>query len=965
MTGHLSALSKRHPLHLQIATLFTLLIITIGSAIIVFSYSQLTRLTELNTDRQFQKTGEAMAAELNSVTRTMMMSVNILVGLPLTDSTTLEQRMQSVGKFIEVLKQNDYTTAVYVAYPNGDFFMLRRMTQGNRDFFKVSEKVKWLVQSNHSGDGQPKIEYIFIDGNEQVLGNKVFEGDLFDPRTRDWFIQAKAKAGLITSRTYTFKATGEPGFTFSRLADNKEAVIGLDVSLASLSGFLRRQALPPGSHAEVINASGQIIASVPDLNHQQNGILTTLLDQDDARAGANHSILFTAQHQDWFGSVMNISHEGSRYQLVIAAPATWLTAGADTLRNESTMIAFILLMLSLPIVWYFSRRISKPLVHLRQDAEAISNLSFDEEHSRHFVVAEVDDLHRAMAKMKRTLKQFISIGSTLSAKDNFPAQMQALLNETVDIAAMDAGVIFRVDKEGKVFTPIAIEYHNQNMTASEMAPLEFNKSEHGVFWQLREGESVFAAFEASYLPAPLGEFFHSQLPECYVAVPMRTHDEQLLGFLLLLSYQKLSDERGGAKIRLVNALVGNLSVAIEMQYLLREQKNLLNAFIELIAGAIDAKSAYTGGHCQRVPEITKMLAKAAVEVKEGPFADFSLSANEWEELHTACWLHDCGKITTPEMVVDKATKLELMYDRIHEVRMRFEVLKRETEIRYLRQQLDGQSDNDSEQRLAEELEQLDDDFYFLAQCNIGDEFMTDESVVRLRTIAKRQWTRTLEDTVGISGAEKMRKKRELSSGLPTREYVLADKEEHIIYRGSKNHIPQSYQFKLAEPSFLYNHGEIYNLSIRRGTLNDEERYKINEHIMQTIIMLNKLPFPRTMANVPIIAGGHHERMDGKGYPYQLSEGQMGIPTKMMAIADVFEALTAADRPYKSAKRLSEALNIMTMMVNENHLNRDLFILFLQSGVWQEYAQTYLPKDKIDKVDVAALLGKLVVPAIAV
>lgn len=964
MTGYLSTLSKRYPLHLQIASLFTLLIMTIGSTIIFFSYHQLTRLTELNTNRQFQHTGEAMAAELNHVTRTMMMSVNILIGLPLTAASTLEERMQSVNKFIEVLKQNNYTSSVYVGYPDGDFFMLRRMTKENRRFFKAAENVSWLVQSNQTREGTPEVHYVFLDGNEQVVGNKIIKGELFDPRTRDWFIQAKTKAGLIATPAYIFKATGEPGFTFSRFADNKKAVIGLDVSLASLSDFLQRQMLPPGSVAQVINSSGQIIASLPMLNNRQNGILATLMDTASTRRVANSSILFHSQHEDWFGSVLNINNDGNNYQIIIAAPAAWLTAGANTLRNESTVIAFILLLLSLPIVWFFSRRISKPLVHLRHDAEAISNLSFNEEQSRHFVVAEVDDLYRAMSKMKRTLKQFISIGSTLAAKDNFPAQMQALLNETLDIAGMDAGMIFSTDKEGKVFTPIAIELHTLNVAASEMVSLAFDNTTSGSFWQLHEGKSVFATFDSVGVPEPLRAFFQPHFPECYIAVPMRTHDQQLLGFVLLLSYQKLSADRGRDKIQLVNALVGNLSVAIEMQYLLREQKNLLNAFIELIAGAIDAKSAYTGGHCQRVPEITKMLARAAVEAKEGPFADFTLSASEWEELHTACWLHDCGKITTPEMVVDKATKLELIYDRIHEVRMRFEVLKREKEIQHLRSQLNGDSVPESEQSLAEELRQLDEDFYFLAQCNIGDEYMSDEALARMTQLAKHQWTRTLDDTAGVSGAEKMRKERSLSQALPVRESILADKEEHIIYRDSKNHMPEHYQFKLKEPAYLYNHGEIYNLSIRRGTLNDEERYKINEHIMQTIIMLNKLPFPRTMANVCVMAGGHHERMDGKGYPYQLSEGQMSIPTKMMAIADVFEALTAADRPYKSAKRLSEALNIMTVMVNDNHLNRELFILFLHSNVWQEYALAYLPEDKVDKVDVSLLLDRLVVPVAA-
>jgi HD-GYP domain-containing protein (c-di-GMP phosphodiesterase class II) len=442
---------------------------------------------------------------------------------------------------------------------------------------------------------------------------------------------------------------------------------------------------------------------------------------------------------------------------------------------------------------------------------------------------------------------------------------------------------------------------------------------------------------------------------------MQTHDRELMGFLLLLNPAEAGPEHGQAKVQLINALVGSLSVAIETQYLLQEQKHLMGAFIQLIAGAIDAKSAYTGGHCQRVPVITKMLAKAAVEAKQGPFADFTLSANEWEELHTACWLHDCGKITTPEAIVDKATKLEMIYDRIHEVRMRFEVLKREKEVSFLRKHATNPATEQEEQQLRDELQQLDEDFYFIAQCNIGGEFLSDSALARIQQIAQYQWTRTLDDTAGVAREELARKNRRPAVPLPTQEPLLADKEEHIIYRDEKSHLPESYHFKLKEPTLLYNHGEIYNLGIRRGTLSEEERYKINEHIMQTIIMLEKLPFPRTMANVAVIAGGHHERMDGKGYPYQLTHQQMSIPVRMMAIADVFEALTAADRPYKPGKLLSEALNILVSMANENHLDRELMILFLESGIWYDYAQSYLQADKIDTVDIPALLRKLEMP----
>jgi HD-GYP domain-containing protein (c-di-GMP phosphodiesterase class II)/HAMP domain-containing protein len=964
MAGKITGFRNRYPLHIQIAALFTLLIVSIGSVIVLFSHSQLSKLTEASTNRQYQKTGEAIAAELDSVTRSMKMSVNMLARMPIIEANTLEQRMAFIGPLVEILKQNDYANAVYSAYPNGDFFILRRLSPANRALFNAPTQAEWLAQSYRFLADSPQAQNIFLDSKQQVITVKAVPYNNYDPRERTWYQLAVKTQQLIASPLYTFKGTGETGFTYSIQAPDGDAVIGLDVSLASLSLFLQ-QNLPPGSQAAIINAAKETIASLPVQNPQgQDGlnsiahmpVLQTLLDSPHGE-----SSLFTAQGRSWYGAVVELNGQSHGYQLVIATPSAYLTADANAIRNRSTLIAFALLLLSLPLVWYFSLRISRPLIRLRQDADAISNLHFDERAEEHSVIEEVDDLHKAMSKMKLTLKQFISMGSLLSAKDNFPQQMQGLLNETGKIAAMSGGIIFLSDKTPGCFSPIACNWAGKEMASSAVASLQFDPQQPSAFWQILEGKTVAGVFTRENIPEPLLTVFGSHLPLHYVAVPMQTHDRQLMGFLLLFNPAEAGPEHGHAKIQLINALVGSLSVAIETQYLLQEQKDLMGAFIQLIAGAIDAKSAYTGGHCQRVPVITKMLAKAAVEAKQGPFADFTLSANEWEELHTACWLHDCGKITTPEAIVDKATKLEMIYDRIHEVRMRFEVLKREKEVSFLRQHASSPATEQEEQQLRDELQQLDKDFYFIAQCNIGGEFLSDSALSRIQQIAQYQWTRTLDDTAGVAREELARKNRRPAVTLPVQEPLLADKEEHIIYRDDKSHLPASYHFKLKEPVLLYNHGEIYNLGIRRGTLSEEERYKINEHIMQTIIMLQKLPFPRTMANVAVIAGGHHERMDGKGYPYQLTHQQMSIPVRMMAIADVFEALTAADRPYKPGKLLSEALNILVSMANENHLDRELMILFLEAGIWHDYALSYLETDKIDSVDIPALLRKLEIP----
>ncbi len=448
----------------------------------------------------------------------------------------------------------------------------------------------------------------------------------------------------------------------------------------------------------------------------------------------------------------------------------------------------------------------------------------------------------------------------------------------------------------------------------------------------------------------------------FLTVPLKNHDGDVIGVLQLLNAQ---DTDTGEVISfsediqpLVEALTSQAAVALDNQYLIDAQKQLLDSFIELIASAIDAKSPYTGGHCQRVPELTKMLARAACDSRAPLYRDFDLTEDEWYELHISAWLHDCGKVTTPEYVVDKATKLETIYDRIHEIRTRFEVAKRDVEIDYLKAMLDGKGDAKKLKKERDErLSQLDDDFAFVAECNIGGEFMAPERVERIKEIAGRTWTRTLDDRLGISRDEAKRRAQVPKRPAPVEESLLADKEEHVIRRDSPDAMTDDnpFGFQLDVPAHKYNLGEIYNLCIPRGTLTAEERFKINDHMVQTIVMLEQLPFPKHLRRVPEYAGGHHETMIGTGYPRKLTKDDMSIPARIMAIADIFEALTAADRPYKAPKTLSESIRIMSFMKKDQHIDEDLFHLFLETGVYKEYAERFLKPEQIDEVDVSQYL----------
>jgi len=386
-----------------------------------------------------------------------------------------------------------------------------------------------------------------------------------------------------------------------------------------------------------------------------------------------------------------------------------------------------------------------------------------------------------------------------------------------------------------------------------------------------------------------------------------------------------------------------------------EQRKLMDSFIEVIASAIDAKSEYSAGHGQRVPVITMMLAQKVSESNDEVFKDFSFKNKEEErELKIAALLHDCGKISIPEYVVDKATKLETIYNRIHEIRMRFEVVSRDLDIEYYKRMIDGEEKEKLDIWRKEEERDLVEKFEFIANCNIGSEFMEDSDIKKIQDISTISWKKRFNDTLGLSTAENARLNAKDDTEF---EYILSDKYNHLVAR--TRHSPAEYEkfgFKVKVPEHLYNFGEIYSLTIRKGTLTEEERFKINEHIIMTIKMLDQLPFQKQLERVPEYASAHHEKLDGTGYPRQLIKSEMSIPARIMALADVFEALTAGDRPYKDAKTLSESMNILSCMVKDRHIDQDIFELFLTSGVYKEYAQNFLEPKQIDEIDISKYLG---------
>jgi len=583
-----------------------------------------------------------------------------------------------------------------------------------------------------------------------------------------------------------------------------------------------------------------------------------------------------------------------------------------------------------------------------------------------------------MSSDLESFKRLIDIGIALSAEKDTDTLMETILLEAKDIGNADGGTLYRRNKDDQLTFEIlrndSLGIAQGGTTGEEILipPQEMYidgvpNNQQIVCNAALSGETLnikdaYDSTEFDFSGTKKFDEGTGYRTKSVLTVPLKNSQDDVIGVLQLLNAQDADGNviEFSEEIQpLIEALASQAAVALDNAILIEAQENLLDSFITLMARAVDAKSPYTGGHCERVPELTEMLTKAACEAKEGPFAWFDLTEEEWYELHIGAWLHDCGKVTTPEYVVDKATKLETITDRIHEVRMRFEVLKREKIIECQEKIIAGGDADSLRKELDATLCQIDDDFEFIAECNLGGEFMADELVERVKQIATQTWTRTLDDRKGIAFEELKRKQREEPKALPCEEPILADRIDHIIEHDAVVHSADPnnpYGFKIEVPEHKYNLGEVYNLCIGRGTLTEEERFKINDHIVQTIVMLDSLPFPKHLERVPEIAGGHHEKMDGTGYPKRLKGEEMSIPAKVMAIADVFEALTAADRPYKAPKKLSDSIKIMSFMVKDQHLDPDLFKLFLESGVYQDYADKYLLPSQVDEVDIGAYLS---------
>lgn len=967
---------RRLPLHVHISVMFTCLLLLTGVVLGLFNYRQTTQIILSSSEKLFNRIEQDVRLDMAATYQPIRHLLSLLAGDPAAQATNLEQRLSLLRPFSQSLTDNPSLASLYLGYANGDFFMVRPLrSTALKTLLKAPEAAAFQVWSiEHDAQGSLHSQSLFFDPALLPVGRQDNLADRYDPRSRAWFTQAREQNEQITTEPYVFFSTHNVGTTLARRSGDN-AVIGADLTLVALSATLSKHVVTPSTEIALFDADGNAVAYPDSQRLIVEGSAASLAKAADLSpalhallTGAQTSNRVSAEGRQWIVARSTVEEGGPKgLQLALLVPEDELLVDAYRLRWQGALITLAILLLCLPLGWVISRILVKPLHALVKEADAIRSFNFDFPSARRSPVLEVDQLSVSMARMKDTLASFFRITDTLGAETRFASLLQRVLFETVQIAQAQAGLIYLRESDSTRMEPygLVIEGAPQVLENFDIQSHDLQHSD-GPEWfkQLISASNVVSHLGFDQAGDLQRVLLAMQAPRIHlIGIRLHNRHDETIGLLILLvndsgttaDLEKLRPDR----IAFLQAVSGAAAVSIESQRLQARQKQLLDAFIQLLAGAIDAKSPYTGGHCQRVPELTLMLAQAAAASDAPAFRAYQPSEDEWEALHIAAWLHDCGKVTTPEYVVDKATKLETINDRIHEIRTRFEVLKRDAWVSYWQALAMG----DDESALAgvrdTTLAALDDDFAFVARCNLGSEAMADADLQRLNTLAQRTWMRTLDDRLGVSWEENRRQARTPAPSLPAREKLLADKPEHLLERDPNELIPEDnpWGFKLDVPRYKYNRGELYNLSIRRGTLTREERYVINHHMVQTIMMLSHLPFPGHLDSIAEIAGGHHEKMDGTGYPKRLKREEMSLPARMMAIADIFEALTAADRPYKKAKTLSEALAIMATMCREAHIDAQLFGLFISEGVYRQYAERFLDPAQIDSVDPASLLLK--------
>ena len=702
----------RPSFYFTINSLFILLILGVGGILIWQNYLSSKKIVLFAANRAYDQVVQEVSDDFKHTYQPVFQTVHLLSMTPVMSASTLNERLQELGILSTALQNRTELSGLQVGYANGDYFIIRPVSSERiRTLFQAPEKAGYVVDHVNTDpvSGQRLLVRIYYDDKLWEILRNDPEPTEYDPRLRPWYKQANSTSQVSAVEPYMFYFLKEIGTTVAYNPSGLEAVIAADVTLHQISDTLNKYLLTPNSKIALVSPEGYVlgyndpaqmiisldndrfrIAHIAELG---SGVLEFVHNNKLLKPG---SLKFRYNQEEWLGDVRTLNVSGIKGRdstLVMISPSSELLADAIKMVKRSLLVTLIILLLSIPVASVVAVMISKALKALAGEAVLISRFDFARPIKIRSKIREVDELAQSMDLMKSTISRFLTLVKSLTAEQNFDAMLEQISRETMSVSQAGGVLTCLVDEETNTLKPGVLFEQAEGLVDVRGLPTLSLDSESELVKAVHEKEMHYFRLSKEQddeMGGLLSMFVVDEL--LITALPLQNRQEEVIGLLCLLN--QATGREGGKggpedeRLDFVRTFSGFAAVSLESRQLLEMQKRLMDSFMHLLAGAIDAKSPYTGGHCQRVPVITKMLARAACD-DEGLFKDYQLDEEGWEAVHLAGWLHDCGKVTTPEYVVDKSTKLETIYDRIHEVRTRFEVLKRDAEIRCWEQIAEG------------------------------------------------------------------------------------------------------------------------------------------------------------------------------------------------------------------------------------------------------------------------------------
>ncbi|GLT17866.1 hypothetical protein GCM10007938_16440 [Vibrio zhanjiangensis] len=721
-------MKKRHySLSIHITSLFLVLTTLVGIVLIAISYHHSQELLavsakELSNEnsRKLESTFKVRAGPI--LTTLDFMALNAVVKG--REPPVKAKRFLASTNLI--FERNQGLVALFYGNEHGEFIMLRPLhDESSRQRFEAPPDARMMINFTKA---EGLNEFHFLDHDYKRVGYKKTNDNKFDPRIRPWYINAQADGEIRLTEPYFFYFLKTNGVTLSRRSTDGQEVVAADFTLASLSDQIAELSPSKTTQVALFDTQFRLLAQHQtqiDLEQDAESIQQAVKESLFEPILNRHSTQTLYEVIERGGKSWSVTltpvwlNEHVRLLLAEAVPQEELLGDLLSMRNRQITVAVTMLAISFATVWLVATKLATPLQNLVQLTDNIARFDFKKTRYPKSLIREVSNLTESIELMEHTLHDLLRLLRETASNKDFSVLAKTITHQSYLVTRAETIVLFSVQEENDNHFEIIA---NHAIIPFKIDINEFLKETAWLEKDLRQGEIVHLNRSDNSLNRYIDIVYNSDI----YFFPLLNRESQLVG-VLLLGYERAITQEQSDKHAFLKELLSFAEIAKENIHQMQQQKDMMNAFIELIASAIDTKSPYTGSHCQRVPELTQMLTNVAHKDK-GYFPQFSMSEEQWEELKLAAWLHDCGKVTTPEYVIDKATKLETIYDRIHEVRMRFELLKVQAESDYWQGLYKGGNEADLKATLQDTQHALDEEFQFIADCNIGSEQM-DEDVI--------------------------------------------------------------------------------------------------------------------------------------------------------------------------------------------------------------------------------------------